>query len=449
MSAAALADRARAALARSTLAETAAAPLVANFERAARALAEAGCSSADARGLFVPGRIEFLGKHTDYCGGRSLVCAIDRGFCLAVKPRRDRLVRLHHADRHETAAFELGPDLPANAGHWSDYARTVARRVARNFGPRLSGIDLALTSNLPPAAGLSSSSALVVGVFLALSAANDLSSHAAYRAALRGGTDLAGYLGCIENGQSFGPLIGDRGVGTFGGSQDHAAILLGRPQRLIRLRFSPVTLEGDIPLPAGHVLAVGVSGVAAEKTGAAMTSYNRASRCAAEVLRRWHVAGGLESTLAAAVAGGPARRRAVARAARLSRCPEFGADELVARVRQFAVENERIVPGAAAALADGDLPRLGRLVDRSQRLAERWLGNQVPETTALARLARGLGAVAASAFGAGFGGAVWALVAAGEAAGFLEQWQRSYQAAFPSRAGQFFLTTAGPASLVC
>ena len=51
------------------------------------------------------------------------------------------------------------------------------------------------------------------------------------------------------------------------------------------------------------------------------------------------------------------------------------------------------------------------LVDQSQAATEQLLGNQVPETVWLAREARGLGAIAASAFGAGFGGSVWALVA--------------------------------------
>ena len=71
-----------------------------------------------------------------------------------------------------------------------------------------------------------------------------------------------------------------------------------------------------------------------------------------------------------------------------------------------------IVPGAADALAEGDLDRFGALVDRSQAGAEAALGNQVPETIHLQRSARRLGARAASAFGAGFGGSVWALVAA-------------------------------------
>ena len=46
----------------------------------------------------------------------------------------------------------------------------------------------------------------------------------------------------------------------------------------------------------------------------------------------------------------------------------------------------------------------------------------MPETIALARAARSLGAFAACSFGAGFGGSVWALVE-GDAAGFAARWQ--------------------------
>ena len=39
--------------------------------------------------LFVPGRIEVLGKHTDYAGGRSLTCAAERGFSVSYVARDD------------------------------------------------------------------------------------------------------------------------------------------------------------------------------------------------------------------------------------------------------------------------------------------------------------------------------------------------------------------------
>ncbi len=72
-------------------------------------------------------------------------------------------------------------------------------------------------------------------------------------------------------------------------------------------------------------------------------------------------------------------------------------------------------------------------------------GNQVPETRALARLARDEGAIAASAFGGGFGGAVWAVVEAGEAADFVDRWRGAYAASFaePAEAGRFFISPPG------
>src|SRR5256885_768039 len=83
----------------------------------------------------------------------------------------------------------------------SHYPMTVARRVARNFaGPlcgELRGADVTLHSDLPPAAGLSSSSALIVGTFLVLSAANRLDQRSEYAAAVRSAEDLAGYLGTV------------------------------------------------------------------------------------------------------------------------------------------------------------------------------------------------------------------------------------------------------------
>ena len=107
-----------------------------------------------------------------------------------------------------------------------------------------------------------------------------------------------------------------------------------------------------------------------------------------------------------------------------------------------------IVPEATARLAIGDIAGFGDLVDRSQALAERALWNQVPETIALARSARALGAVAASAFGAGFGGSVWAMVAASSAGPFTTEWAAHYRAAFPGAASEaaFFTTRPGPAA---
>ena len=153
-------------------------------------------------------------------------------------------------------------------------------------------------------------------------------------------------------------------------------------------------------------------------------------------------------TLAAVLGESPNAMERLRTAVREGNDSPFTADSLLDRVEQFRVESMEIVPAAADALERGDLTRLGALVDESQANAERLLGNQVPESIELARSARQLGAVAASAFGAGFGGSVYALVRASEADAFQRRWAARYEKAIPARAAdaKFLITRAGPAA---
>ena len=128
---------------------------------------------------------------------------------------------------------------------------------------------------------------------------------------------------------------------------------------------------------------------------------------------------------------------------------KFATDDLLNRFEQCFVESTEIIPGVTKALIAGDMAKVGVLVDRSQEGATRCLGNQVPETIALAESARKLGAVAASAFGAGFGGSVWALLKADRAEDFRIRWAEEYRLKFPEAANrsEFFLTCAGPSMI--
>lgn len=418
------------------------------FAQAFRALTAAQPSSDRKQplALFVPGRIEILGKHTDYAGGRSMVVATEQGFSVAATPRPDKQLVVLDAVRGESAQFALGPDLAPTLGHWSNYPMTVARRLARNFPPSLQGATIAFASDLPLAAGMSSSSALVVAVFLVLAEINRLYQRAEFCTVICSRTDLAHYLGTIENGQTFGSLRGDRGVGTFGGSEDHTAMLCAKPGQVSQFAYCPTRLERVIPLPSGYVLAVGVSGVVAEKTGSAMDKYNAASRRASELARIWRQETGLDTPHLASVLA--SRAQAASHLANLLTNASPAPPDLQAlldRLNHFALENEEIIPQAGDALAAGDLETFGHWVDRSQEAAERLLGNQIPETSDLARLARTSGALAASAFGAGFGGSVWALIPAHSATRFVTAWAEAYRTKYPHRApdAKFFLTAPG------
>ena len=411
--------------------------LAERFAAIAARLARDRAGISDGAGWFVPGRIEVVGKHTDYAGGRSLVCAIDRGLCVVARPRRDDRVSIEDLRRQSAVVLDAGETEPAL--HWAVYPLTVLRRLTANFGP-LRGADIVFDSDLPSAAGLSSSSALMIAVLQAIVRTNALDRTETWRENISNDQDLAAFAATIENGSSFRELRGERGVGTEGGSQDHTAILCSTARSLTQFSYKPTRLEGQVPFAPHLTFVIGVSGVRAQKTGSAREDYNRAAQSAAAILQRWQQSTGQSHpTLAEAIASTPAAEESL-------RASLHDRRDLVDRLDQFFEESFTIVPAARQALADGDLDSFGRVVDRSQSLAERLLRNQVAETIDLARLAREHGAVAASAFGAGFGGSVWALIDTAQAQAFIDRWQNAYRGVHPDAAlrAAFFATRPGP-----
>ena len=396
----------------------------------------------------MPGRIEFLGKHTDYAGGRSLVCATEQRISVSARPLDEAVLRITDESGGVDTELPLHADLALPKGDWTVYPATVVRRLCRDFGPLYVGLDFSFHSDIPRDAGLSSSSALVTAVALALADANDLPDNPAWRAVLPTRETLAGYLGAVENGWAYGRLAADGGVGTQGGSQDHTAILCSRPGMLAQYGFDPVRFERAVPFPAGHVLVVAVCGVVAAKTREAMVLYNGLAETAQELLGVWRDRQGSPArTLYAAITGRPGA--ALTLRSWLAGHPRQ--QQLEARLDQFVAECEEIIPAVADLLEQGKTTGLGELIDRSQRGAELGLGNQVPETIHLQRSARRLGATAASAFGAGFGGSVWALVRDEDLDRFIQDWSADYLKAFPAQQGRarFITTRAGePAGLL-
>ncbi len=373
---------------------------------------------------FVPGRIEMFGKHTDYAGGESLLAAVPRGFVVAAGPRTDEHLRIVDARHQEEILVSIRGGEPFRG--WANYGAVTARRLAANFPDAAFGADIVVASNLPRAAGVSSSSALVVGLALALIRRAGLEARADWHAAVPTADHLAWYLGCVENGLGYGTLPGTTGVGTLGGSQDHTAILNCREGHVSHYGFIPVTRLADIPWPDAWRFIVLSSGVHADKAGSVRDRYNRASSAVRALVALWErETGHAQPSLTAALRSAPdadARlRHAIAHAV----VPEFSAADLDRRLTMLVRELERI-PAAAAAVAATDAAALGALARASQHDTETLLGNQTPETIALARLAYDHGAFAASAFGAGFGGSVWALARTDEAEIVARRWHQAY-----------------------
>lgn len=130
----------------------------------------AGESSGDALRVYrAPGRINFIGEHTDYNEGFVMPAAIDRAAYVVSGKRTDGRLVIRSLEFNETVEFSLdaiGEKLETH--HWSDYARGAAAVLSEWQSLNLTGANLLIASEVPLGSGLSSSAALEVSVALAL-----------------------------------------------------------------------------------------------------------------------------------------------------------------------------------------------------------------------------------------------------------------------------------------
>ncbi len=394
---------------------------------------------------WVPGRLEVFGTHTDYAGGRTLVAAVPRGFAFVAGPRSDGRIAVVDAgptgDANSVVVDPRAP--PVQFRGWRHYVEVTAARLTRNFPGASLGSDIVFASDLPRAAGMSSSSALVVGTATALIHAARLRERQEWRENIQSAVDEAGYLACIENGRTFGTLTGDTGVGTHGGSEDHAAMVAGTARACTGFAFVPLRHLASVPMPAGWSVVVATSGIGSHKTGTERDAYNRLSEGARWLLQLWNGAHRSSESLAGALASGPSALADLRDQIRATAIEGWSTELLLDRLAHFVHEDARVA-AAMTAIQVSDRDGLGRLSAASQLDAEQRLRNQVAETAALVRVARKAGAFAARSFGAGFGGSAWAMVD-DEPTGFAARWLAAYRRECPDAGSRAVAFVANPA----
>src|SRR5262245_45361288 len=241
----------------------------------------------DAR-RFTPGRIEVFGKHTDYAGGHSLLATVPRGIALASRRRTDNIVRV--GDIFDGQIIEIDPSVetPEHYHGLKKYVSAVAHRFFTNFPGCELGCNIAIASDLHRASGMSSSSALCVGVALALIDRARLREREEWQRHLRRIDDLAWYLGSVENGVDFPGLPGTSGVGVRGGSEDQTAILACKADHVSLYKFQPVTPLDETRMPGEWTFVIASCGVQADKADSVKDRYNRASNGARALLAIWN-----------------------------------------------------------------------------------------------------------------------------------------------------------------
>jgi N-acetylgalactosamine kinase len=230
-----------------------------------------------------PGRVNAMGRHIDHQGGICNLMTIGYETLLVVRPREDDRVRLFNLESkffpdREFSIGEMTAALPGedwlalvngqavsdmvcnSGGDWAQYVKAAVLRLQKKFKPeKLKGMDLVVSGNIPMAAGLSSSSTLVVGVAEATVAINRLDVSPAQL------VDLCG------EGEWF--------VGTRGGAADHAAIKFGQKGQIVKVTFFEFSILDIVPFPKDYALVVCDSGLKAQKTGNARDLFNHRVCC--------------------------------------------------------------------------------------------------------------------------------------------------------------------------
>jgi galactokinase len=118
--------------------------------------------------FFSPGRVNLIGEHIDYNGGKVMPCAISLGTFLAVSRNTDKVFRFQCLDFPETAEMHVQDAYSRNGKGWYNYPLGVIDYFARQ-GYELSGLNMLFSGNLPIGAGLSSSASIEVLTAYALS----------------------------------------------------------------------------------------------------------------------------------------------------------------------------------------------------------------------------------------------------------------------------------------
>lgn len=113
------------------------------------------------------GRVNIIGEHVDYCGFPVLPMAIEQTILLAVAPSEDNLLHLKNINpKYKPFKCNINTftiDLPEASGpEWYKYFLCGVKGVLEHIAPQIpKGMAVVLSGNIPPASGLSSSSAVV------------------------------------------------------------------------------------------------------------------------------------------------------------------------------------------------------------------------------------------------------------------------------------------------
>ncbi|HEY2576767.1 MAG TPA: galactokinase [Streptosporangiaceae bacterium] len=323
-----------------------------------------------------PGRVNLIGEHTDYNDGFVLPFALAQGVRAAASPRDDDMLELCSRQfPGDPVRVKIGSLAPGGTGGWAGYCARVAWAL-REAGHHIGGARLAVDSDLPKGAGLSSSAAIECATAAALTGlySVDVALPELARLAQHAENDFVGTpCGIMDQSASLECIRG------------HALLLDCRS-----LEISQVPLD---VAAAGLELLVLDTKVRHELSDGLYAARRRACEQAAQLL------------------GVPALRDVTS----LDTLNSLENETLRRRARHVVTDDQRVTE-VVALLRTGAVADAGPLLTRSHRSLRDDFEVSWPQADVAVDTALAAGALGARMMGGGFGGSVIALVPAGGSA---------------------------------
>jgi len=203
----------------------------------------------------VPGRVNIIGEHIDYCGYAVHPMAIDQDMLVAVKTTDDNGLSLKNLDpKYEDYHLDSleNIQIPNNKPSWWGYFLCGLKGVQEECQVSGSkGVQVLVSGVIPPSAGLSSSSALVVSAALVSVWSQAISIEKETLANI-----------CARS---------ERFIGTQGGGMDQAIEILAEKGSAKLIEFNPLKTY-NVKLPKGATFVV--ANTLEEKNKAASNDFN-------------------------------------------------------------------------------------------------------------------------------------------------------------------------------
>ena len=351
------------------------------------------------RRFFTPGRVNLIGEHIDYNGGRVFPCALDIGTYALVRPREDTLVRFVSTNMELKNQVDISRICYEEKDEWTNYPKGTILQIQEYLAAEgrdagvIGGMDILYYGNIPNGSGLSSSASLEV---LTATVVNQL-----WNLEL----DMVTLVQLCQKGEN-------TFNGINSGIMDQFAVGMGRENCAIYLDASNLNYE-YVPCVLGDLVLI--IGNTNKKRGLADSKYNERREECSRALAELQKVKKIQHLCELSAAEWEEVRSAIT-------------DDIIFRRAEHAVMENARVKEAVAVLQKNDMVRFGQLLNASHDSLRDLYDVTGVELDTMVEEARKIdGVYGARMTGAGFGGCTVSLVKKEAAERFRREVGENYQ----------------------